>query len=68
MAAQKSKKSRSKRDSKRNSKVTFKLPSLTRDRESGELHVRHSITSTGYYMGRKILDKPVKSKVSNKTE
>ncbi|MCB1711086.1 MAG: 50S ribosomal protein L32 [Candidatus Riesia sp.] len=68
MAVQKSKKSRSKRDSKRNAKVKFKLPSLTKDSESGELHLRHFISESGYYRGRQILDRSKNKKTKSKPE
>ncbi len=68
MAVQKSKKSRSKRDSKRHAKVKFKLPSLTKDSESGELHLRHFISESGYYRGRQILDRSKNKKTKSKAE
>ena len=68
MAVQKSKKSRSKRDSKRSAKVIFKVPCLTKNSESGELHLRHFISETGYYMGRQILDLSKNKKTKSKPE
>lgn len=66
MAVQKSKKSRSKRNSKRNTTHVFKLPSLTLDKVSNEVHLRHFVSKSGFYKGRKILDDKKKEKVLKK--
>lgn len=57
MAVQKSKKSRSKRNSRRNTNNVFKLPTLTFDKSNHEVHLRHFITKSGYYKGKKIINK-----------
>jgi len=33
----------------------LEFPSLSMDKESGEIHRRHHITRDGYYRGRKVL-------------
>ena len=54
MAVQKSKKSRSARDMGR-AHHNMTVPTLSEDRESGETHRRHHITSNGYYKGKKVV-------------
>lgn len=56
MAVQKSKKSRSKRNKRRNANSFFKIPVLSSDSFTGELHIRHFMTETGYYRGNKIIE------------
>ncbi|HCK81682.1 MAG TPA: 50S ribosomal protein L32 [Candidatus Competibacter sp.] len=58
MAVQKSRKSRSKRGMRR-AHDALVGPTLSVDPTSGELHRRHHVTPTGYYRGRKIIDRPV---------
>lgn len=53
MAVQKSKKSRSKRGMRR-AHDGLKAPTLSTDQETGETHLRHHMTETGYYRGKKI--------------
>ena len=55
MAVQKSKKSRAKRGTRR-AHDALKNPNLSVDQTTGELHLRHHITESGYYRGRKVLD------------
>jgi len=55
MAVQKNRKSRSKRDSRR-AHDSLKQPTLSVDQTTGEEHVRHHITSGGFYKGKRILD------------
>ena len=57
MAVQKSKKSKSKRNIRRNANTRFKIPTLSTDQETGEKHIRHFITTSGYYKGKQILIK-----------
>lgn len=57
MAVQKSRKSPSKRGMRR-AHDALKAPSLSVDRTSGELHLRHHVTATGFYRGRKMIDEP----------
>ena len=52
MAVQKSKKSRSKRGMRR-SHCRLNNPVLSVDSTSGETHLRHHISITGYYKGKK---------------
>ena len=55
MAVQKSKVSRSKKG-KRRSHHALKRASLSTDSLTGEKHLRHHLTSEGFYRGKKILD------------
>ena len=55
MAVQKSKVSRSKRG-KRRSHHSLKKASLSTDKVTGEKHLRHHITSDGFYRGKKVID------------
>lgn len=59
MAVQKSRKTPSKRGMRR-SHDALTAPTLSVDRVSGELHVRHHVTPNGFYRGRKVIDKPVR--------
>ena len=54
MAVPKRRKTRSKRDMRRNH-VNKENISLSTDISTGEVHLRHHITSEGYYRGKKIL-------------
>lgn len=53
MAVQKNKPTRSKRGMRR-SHDHLKLPTLSTDPVSGEIHIRHHITAKGYYKGKKM--------------
>lgn len=53
MAVQKSKPSRSKRGMRRSQDHLSSLNTLSKDKTSGELHVRHHITKKGFYKGNK---------------
>ena len=55
MAAQKSKVSRS-RKGKRRSHHALKKASLSTDAVTGEKHLRHNMTSDGFYKGKKIIE------------
>ncbi len=61
MAVQKSKVTRSRRGMRR-SHDALKGSTLSTDQVSGERHVRHQMTSDGFYKGRLIKDlrKPIK--------
>lgn len=54
MAVQKSKPTRSKRGMRR-SHDALKQITLSKDKFSGEMHIRHHITSKGYYKGKKVI-------------
>lgn len=54
MAVQKSRKSRSKRDTRRTHDV-LPFKALTQDSMTGETHLRHHVSPTGYYKDRKII-------------
>ena len=56
MAVQKNKPTRSKRGMRR-SHDSLKCSSISIDKISGEIHLRHNITKNGYYRGRKIFEK-----------
>jgi large subunit ribosomal protein L32 len=60
MAVQKSRVTRSRRDMRR-SHDALTAPAVSVDAKTGETHLRHHMTATGYYRGRKIinLDKKV---------
>ena len=55
MAVQKSKVSRS-RKGKRRSHHYIKAPALSVDPVTGERHLRHQMTSEGFYKGNKIIE------------
>lgn len=56
MAVQKSKSTRSKRGMRR-SHNALSLKELSIDKFSGEIHLRHHMSSNGYYRGKKIIKK-----------
>ncbi len=58
MAVQKSRKTPSKRGMRR-SHDALTGPTLSTDRTSGELHLRHHVTPNGFYRGRKVIDTAV---------
>jgi large subunit ribosomal protein L32 len=58
MAEQKSRKSPSKRGMRR-AHDSLTAPTLSTDRDTGELHLRHHVTPNGFYRGRRIITKPV---------
>ena len=55
MAVQKSRKTPSRRGMRR-AHDALKKPTLSIDRTTGETHLRHHVSSDGYYRGRKIVD------------
>lgn len=58
MAVQKDRKTRSKRDMRR-SHDHITLPTLSVDKETGEMHRRHHMTKDGFYRGAQIVAAPV---------
>jgi len=64
MAVQKRRKTRSKRNKRRNSNSKFETPTLSVDKETGETHIRHFITESGYYKGKQV----IKNKSKKKTQ
>lgn len=56
MAVQKSKKSRSRRDMRR-SHDALGNPTLSVEQTTGETHLRHHMTSDGFYRGRQVVAK-----------
>ena len=54
MAVQQRKKSQSRRG-KRRSHDALKLPTLSIEPETGELHRRHHVSEYGYYRGKRVL-------------
>jgi len=60
MAVQKSKKTKSKRNKRRSANTVFKVPTLSIDQETGETHLRHFMTKSGYYKGKQIIKKTKK--------
>jgi large subunit ribosomal protein L32 len=55
MAVQKSKKSKSKKLQKR-AHQSLSNPTLSTDPVTGERHLRHQMTSDGFYRGKKIVE------------
>lgn len=55
MAVQKDRKSRSKRGMRR-AHDHLTTGTLSIDKTSGETHLRHHITASGYYRGRKVIE------------
>jgi large subunit ribosomal protein L32 len=55
MAVQKSKKTRSRRGMRR-SHDSLNAKALSRDSETGELHLRHHVTPDGFFKGRQIIE------------
>lgn len=62
MAVQKSRKSKAKRNKRRSANTIFIPPTLSKDKETGETHIRHNITKTGYYKGIQVIKKEKKKK------
>ena len=58
MAVQKSRKTPSRRGMRR-SHDALKAPTLSIEPTTGEIHIRHHVSSEGYYKGRKVIDTPV---------
>jgi len=54
MAVQQNRKSRSKRDMRR-SHDALTGPTLSVDKETGEIHRRHHMTADGFYRGRQVI-------------
>ena len=57
MAVQKTRKSPSKRGMRRGHDA-LTAATLSTDRTSGEVHLRHHVTPNGYYRGRKVINEP----------
>ncbi|MCF6767323.1 50S ribosomal protein L32 [Thiotrichales bacterium 19S11-10] len=55
MAVQQNRKTRSKRGMRR-SHDALKAQTLSVDKTSGEVHMRHHVTADGYYRGRKVVN------------
>lgn len=55
MAVQKSRKSRSRRGMRR-AHDALTAPALSIDATTGETHLRHHITASGYYRGKKVVN------------
>jgi large subunit ribosomal protein L32 len=55
MAVQKSRVSRSKRGMRRSHDRLGK-PTISIDQTSGEIHLRHHVTSEGFYRGRQVIE------------
>ena len=66
MAVQKKKKSKSKKNKRRHANSKFKIPTLSTDKETGETHLRHFITKSGYYKGKLVIKKKKTSKNKQK--
>ncbi|MDX1319019.1 MAG: 50S ribosomal protein L32 [Oceanospirillum sp.] len=56
MAVQKNRKTRSKRGMRR-SHDALSASTLSEDKSTGEVHLRHHVTADGFYRGNKVVDK-----------
>ncbi|ROO28386.1 50S ribosomal protein L32 [Salinisphaera japonica] len=56
MAVQQNRKSRSKRDKRRNTHASMNPPTLSVDATTGETHRRHHVTRDGFYRGRQVIE------------
>ena len=56
MAVQQNRKSRSKRDKRRNTHASMNVPTLSIDQTTGETHRRHHVTRDGFYRGRRVVE------------
>ena len=60
MAVQKSRVTRSRRGMRRShDNLAAKAPTLSTDKETGEVHLRHHVTADGFYRGRQMIEKKV---------
>ena len=64
MAVQQNRKTRSKRGMRR-SHDALTAKSLSIDPTTGETHIRHHVSATGYYRGKKVIDVKVKNVVED---
>lgn len=55
MAVQKSRKTPSRRGMRR-SHDALKAPTLSEERETGEVHRRHHVSAEGFYRGRQVIE------------
>ncbi|KEI35462.1 50S ribosomal protein L32 [Allofrancisella frigidaquae] len=55
MAVQQVKKSRSRRDMRR-SHDSLSTATLSTDKATGELHLRHHVSPNGFYKGKKVVE------------
>lgn len=60
MAVQKNRKSPSRRGMRR-SHDSLSNPTLTVDSTTGETHIRHHVSASGYYRGRKVIEVPTEA-------
>lgn len=58
MAVQKSRVTPSRRGMRRShDNLASRTPTLSTDKESGEIHLRHHVTADGFYRGRQVIEK-----------
>ncbi len=58
MAVQKSRVTPSRRGMRRShDNLASRTPTLSTDKESGEIHLRHHVTADGFYRGRQMIEK-----------
>ena len=67
MAVPKRRKTRSKRNMRRNNTRVENI-SLSTDISTGEVHLRHHLTNEGYYKGKKIIQNKSKKEKIDKAE
>lgn len=66
MAVQKSRKSKAKRNMRRSANFKTDIPNLSFDKSLEEFHLRHFVSPSGYYRGKKIFN--LKEKKSKQKE
>lgn len=58
MAVQKSRVTRSRAGMRRShDNLAARAPALSTDKETGEIHLRHHVTASGFYRGRQMIEK-----------
>ena len=55
MAVQKSKVTRSRRGQRRSSHDSLSSPALAIEQTTGETHLRHHLSASGFYKGKKVI-------------
>ena len=65
MAVQKSRVTRSKRGMRR-AHDRLAMPTLSVDQTTGEVHLRHHVTASGFYRGRQVLEVKRKKEFTQK--
>lgn len=66
MAVAKSRKSKARRDMRRWANSALKKPLISVEQTTGEKHLRHHVSSQGFYRGKQVIKKTVEETVSEK--